>query len=93
MGETHQLHELEQSRRRVLEPHAAPSPPRRELEARQRVDAHRIRLHARDVAACDRAAPAEDGAHAVAQTRKIGAGDRAADGEGDVVRRWCGHAS
>jgi hypothetical protein len=91
MGETHQLHELEQSRRRVLETHAAPSPPRGELEARQRVDAHGIGFHAGDVAARDRARVAEDGAHTGAETRKIGAGNRAADGEGDLVRRWCGH--
>jgi hypothetical protein len=91
VAETHQLHELEQSRRGVLEPHETPSPPRGKLEPRQRVDADRIRFHAGDVAARDRAGLAENGAHAVAETGKIGAGDGAADGEGDLVRRGCGH--
>ena len=79
------------ARRRVLEAHAASTPPRGELEARQRVDAYGVGLHARDVAARDRAVLAEHGAHAIAETREIGAGDRAADGEGDLVRRGCRH--
>ena len=73
---------------------AQPRLSRRELETRERVDRHRIRVDARHVAVDDDSrALSEHCADAIAQPRKIGATDRAADGEGDLVRPRSGHRS
>src|ERR687898_3212744 len=80
--EAHELDEVEQGGRCILESYATAAPTRRELKACQRVDADRIRLHACNVATSDRGRLVENRAHALAEPGQVGAGDRAADGEG-----------
>jgi len=92
--QAHELDELEESLRCVLQPHRAAPAQRSELEARERIDGHRICVDARHVAVDDnRCALREDSTDAIAQSRKIGATDRAADSEGDLVRPRSGHRS
>ena len=94
MRQAHELDELEKRLRCILEAHGAATSHRRDLETRERVDRHRIRVDARHVAVGDdRPALGEDGTDPIAQPRKIGATDRAADGEGDLVRPGCRHRS
>ena len=94
MRQAHELDELEERLRCVPQTHGAATSHRRELETRERVDRHRIRVDARDVAVDDDSrALGQHCADAIAQPRKIGATDRAADGEGDLVRPRSGHRS
>jgi hypothetical protein len=93
VGQAHELHELEQLAGRVAELDAAVATPRSELQARERVDCRCIRTDSCDVTSDDLAASGEDGARALAETRQIRTRDRAADGEGDLVRLRCGHRS
>jgi len=62
-----------------------------ELQPRERVDGHGVRLDAGDVAANDVSHRGEEGADPIAEARKIGTGYRAANGEGDLVRSGCRH--
>ena len=89
--QTHQLHELEQVVRRTAQVDLAASPAGCELEACERIDRDRVGIHAGDVASDDDTARAEHGADALAESREVPAGDRAADGEGDLVRPGCEH--
>ena len=74
------------------EPNLAAAPPGDELKPREGVDRHRVRLDAADVAEGDGgAAPFEERADTLAELGQIVAGDRAADGEGDRLRRRRGH--
>ena len=91
MRQTHELDELEKLGRHVAKLHATAEAPRRELETRECVHGHGVGLHAAHVAGDDVTACAEKRADAIAQTGKVRPGDRAADGEGDLVRPGCGH--
>ena len=93
VGQAHELDELEQLAGRVAKLDAAVPTPRTELEASERVDRCGVRPDTRDVAGDDPTATGEDGAHALAEPRQIRTRDRAADGEGDLVRLGCGHRS
>jgi hypothetical protein len=86
VSEAHQLDEVEERLRRVLEAHAAPSLPRGELQPRERVDADRVGLDAADVTAHEPTVRREDRANALAEAGEVGAGERAADPESDLVR-------
>jgi hypothetical protein len=66
---------------------------RGELQACERVDRDRIGIDAFDVTGDDGAASSEHGTYAIAETAKIPTADRAADGEGDLVRPGRGHRS
>ena len=70
----------------------AAAPARGELQASERVDRDRVRIDAVDVAGDDGAASSEHGTDAIAETGKVLTADRAADGEGDLVRPGCRHA-
>jgi hypothetical protein len=90
--QAHELDELEEPLRCVLQPHGAATLRCGELETRERVDCHRICIDARDLAVdYDRCAVGKHSTDPVAQSRKVGATDRAADGEGDLVRPGCRH--
>ena len=92
MRQAHDVDELEERLRCVSQPHGAATSHRRELETRQRVDRDRIGVDAGDIAVDDDSrALSKHCADAIAQSRKIGATDRAADGEGDLVRPGCRH--
>jgi hypothetical protein len=92
--QAHELDELEKRLRCILEANGAATSQRRDLETRERVDRHRIRADARDVAVDDdRRALGQHCADAIAEPWKICATDRAADGEGDLVRPQSGHRS
>jgi hypothetical protein len=92
--QAHELDELEERLRCVSQPHGTATSHRRELETRERVDRDGIRVDARDIAVDhDGRALSQHCADATAQSRKIGATDRAADGEGDLVRPRNGHRS
>ena len=69
----------------------AASPRGRELQARERVHGDRVGLDAMYVAANDLTRFGQEGAHPVAEARKIGTPDRAANGEGDLVPSGCRH--
>jgi len=67
-------------------------PPRGELETGERVDGHRVGVDAAHVAQHDvGAALFQQRADARAEPGQVGSGDRAADGEGDCLRRTGGH--
>jgi len=70
----------------------AAAPAGGELQACERVDGDRVGIDAGDVTGDDGAASSEHGADAIAETRKVPTADRAADGEGDLVRPGCRHA-
>ena len=91
MSHAHELHELEQAVRCVPQVDLAPASTRGELETRERVDGNGVGIDAGDVARDDGIASAENGADALAEAGKVATGDRAAHGEGDLVRPWCGH--
>ena len=91
MRQAHELDELEKLGGRVTKLHAAPEAPRRKLEARECIHGHGVGLDAAHVAGDEVTTCAEYRADAIAQTGKVGTGDRAADGEGDLVRPECGH--
>jgi hypothetical protein len=87
----HELDELEQRRRRVAETDRAAASRGSELQPRERVDGHGVRLDPGDVAANDISRRREEGAESITEARKIGTRDRAANGEGDLVRSGCRH--
>ena len=73
----------------MAQPDVAAVAPSRELEPRERVDGHSVRLYAADVAQGDVGAAAlEERADALAQAGEVAARDRPADGEGDRARPW-----
>ncbi len=77
----------------MAQAHLAPVPPRGELKPRERIDRDRVGLDCRDVAHRDVcAAFAEQRADSLAEAGEVFAGDRAADGEVDRVRRSVAHA-
>lgn len=84
--ETHELDEVEELRGGIAEPDPATAAARGDLEARERLDRDRVGLDSGDVARDHGAARRQERAHAVAETRQVFAGDRAADGERDLVR-------
>jgi hypothetical protein len=63
-----------------------------ELQACERVDHHGVGIDTVNVTGDDGAALSEHGADAIAETGKVPTADRAADGEGDLVRPGCRHA-
>jgi hypothetical protein len=87
----HELDELEERRRRVAETDRAAASRGCELQPRERIDGHRVRLDAGNVAANDISRRGEEGADPIAEARKVGARDRAANREGDLVRSGCRH--
>ncbi len=89
--QAHELDDLQEGDGRVPQPHLAPEPARGKLKAGERVHRHGVGGDAGDVTRDDIATRAKQRTHAVAQTGKVGAGDRAADGEGDLVRPGCRH--
>ena len=91
MRQAHELDELEKLGGRVTKLHAAAEAPRRKLEACECIHGHGVGLDAAHVAGDEVTTCAEYRADAIAETRKVGTGDRAADGEGDLVRTGCGH--
>ena len=94
VAQPHEGHEREELGGRTAQPHAASLPARGELEPRQRVDRDRVRLDAVDVAVGDLGgARPQEPPDALAQSRQIGTCDRAANGEGDLVRPGCRHLS
>jgi hypothetical protein len=64
----------------------AAAPARGELQACERVDRDRVGIDAVDVTGDDGVASSEDGTDAIAETWEVLTADRAADGEGDLVR-------
>ena len=69
--------ELEQLGRRVRQPHLAPSSPRGELQSRERVHGHGVRLDPAHVAPREGGSRrGEETTDTVAQPGKIGACDR-----------------
>ena len=72
----------------MAQPDLAAVPPRGELEPNEGVDGHQVGLDAAHVAEDDRAgAPLEKSADTLAESGQVGAGNRAADGERDRLRR------
>ena len=69
----------------------AAAPVRGELQACERVDRDRVGIDAVDVTGDDGVASSEDGTDAIAETWEVLTADRAADGEGDLVRPGCRH--
>jgi hypothetical protein len=61
------------------------------LKTREGIDRHGVGVDARDVAERRSVALCEKHTHAVAETGEVGTRDRAAYGEGDLVRRGCRH--
>ncbi len=70
----------------------ATAPARGELQASEGVDRDRVGIDAGDVTCDDGVASSEDGTDAIAETWEVLTADRAADGEGDLVRPGCRHA-
>lgn len=91
--EPHERDELEQLGGCVLQPDPAAVPLRGDLQPREGVDGHRVRVDPSDVADGDLRAAAigEKGADAVAEAGQVGTGDGAADLERDRVRPGGGH--
>jgi len=90
--QTHELDEVAECEGRIAQPNMAALAPSRELKACERIDGDCVWFDADDDAADDdRRALTEKCAHAIAQTGEVGVGDRAADGEGDLVRPGCRH--
>jgi hypothetical protein len=88
----HEGHELTELGRRLTEPHPAALPARGELEPRERFDRDRVDGDARHLAAHDLGtALREERADPFAEIRQVGTRNRAADGEGDLVRPGCRH--
>jgi hypothetical protein len=79
--------------RRVREPNAAASASSRKLQTGERVDGDRIGRNTGDVAASDCSALGQERADPRAESSEVRACDRAADGEGDLIRPGCGHRS
>jgi hypothetical protein len=76
----------------MAQPDPAAVPPRGELEPREGVDGHRVRLDSVHVAEDDAcAAPLEQRAHALGQAGEVGARDRPADREHDGLQRCSAH--
>ncbi len=65
---------------------------RGELQACERVDRDRVGIDSGDVTGDYGTASTEHGTDAIAETWKVPAADRAADGEGDLVRPGSRHA-
>jgi hypothetical protein len=84
--QAHQLDELEERIGGVPQHDPASVPTRAELQPREGVDGHGVRLDAGDVADDDLAAPGEKRADAIAEPGKIGTRDRAANRERDLER-------
>jgi hypothetical protein len=61
------------------------------LQPRERVDRHGVGLDPGDVAVNDCSRSGEKETDAIREARKIGTGDRAANGEGDLLRLRCRH--
>jgi hypothetical protein len=92
VAEPHEGDEPEELGGRTLQQNPAALPARGELEPRERVHRDGVGCDARHVAAHDvGAARRQECADAFAQTRQVGADNRAADGEGDLVRPGCRH--
>ena len=85
--EAHEGDELEKLVGRIAEPNLAALASRCELEPRESVNCHGIGTDASHVTEDDTPlAAAEQRANSRAQPRKVGARNRAADGERDYVR-------
>jgi hypothetical protein len=75
-----------------VEPNLTAVAPGSELESRERVDRHRVGLDPAHVAKRDAgAARLQRRADTRAEPGQVVAGDRAADGERDRLRRWGSH--
>jgi hypothetical protein len=70
----------------------AAAPAGGELQACERVDGNRVGIDAGDITDDDDTASSEHGTDAIAETGEVPATDRAADGEGDLVRPKFRHA-
>ena len=76
----------------MSQPDLAAMPPGGELKPRESVNGHRVGIDPDHVAEDDvSVALGQQRADTVAQPGQVGTRDRAADGEGDRLRPWCGH--
>ncbi|HET7515855.1 MAG TPA: hypothetical protein VFJ60_13705 [Gaiella sp.] len=90
--EPHEVHEVEELGRGVPKQHAAPVTPRRDLQAREGVDGHGVRLDVADVAHRDLGgARLEERADPGGEARQVAPRDRAVHGELERARRFQGH--
>jgi hypothetical protein len=70
----------------------AAAPAGGELQACERVDGDRVGIDAGDITDDDDTVSSEQGTDAIAETGEVPTAERAADGEGDLVRPGCRHA-
>jgi hypothetical protein len=90
--EPHEVHQVEELGRGVPKQHAAPVTPRRDLQARERVDGHGVRLDVADVADRDLGgARLEERADPGGEAGQVAPRERALDGELERPWRIQGH--